>query len=308
MFFSTRYRRELSAARRRVQSSGSSITETTLGAIEQLTFGEGPPVLLVHGVVGGADQGRALAGAYFGDGFKVVAVSRFGYVRSPLPVDSSPRAQADRYAALLDVLGIGKVAVVGTSAGTASCLQFALRHADRCSALVLFSMAVPPYPIPPTPVRRLVRAFCRSEFLFWVMFQFPSVRNRLLGEPSDVVNHASASDREMVTQLTESFLPGSLRADGIINDMAVSNPDLNQGYPFEEMAIPALIFHAKDDRWGAFAKAREAADRIPGAHFRAIESGGHLLLGSRQAVGAEIAQFLREHTRATPYARVATGV
>ena len=53
----------------------------------------------------------------------------------------------------------------------------------------------------------------------------------------------------MVTQLTESFLPGSLRADGIINDMAVSNPDLNQGYPFEEMAIPALIFHAKDDRW-----------------------------------------------------------
>ena len=100
MFFSTRYRRELSAARRRVQSSGSSITETTLGAIEQLTFGEGPPVLLVHGVVGGADQGRALAGAYFGDGFKVVAVSRFGYVRSPPPCDSSPRAQADRYAAL----------------------------------------------------------------------------------------------------------------------------------------------------------------------------------------------------------------
>ena len=74
----------------------------------------------------------------------------------------------------------------------------------------------------------------------------------------------------MVTQLTESFLPGSLRADGIINDMAVSSPDLNRGYPFEKIAIPALIFHAKDERWGAFAKAQEAADRIPGVHFRAI--------------------------------------
>lgn len=84
----------------------------------------------------------------------------------------------------------------------------------------------------------------------------------------------------MVTQLTESFLPGSLRADGIINDMAVSNADLNQGYPFEEMAIPALIFHAKDDRWGAFAKAKEAADRIPEVHFRAIESGGHCYSGA----------------------------
>ncbi len=76
MFFYTRYRRELGAACRRVQSSGSSITETRLGAIEQVTFGEGPPVLLVHGVVGGADQGRGLAGAYFGDGFKVVAAIR----------------------------------------------------------------------------------------------------------------------------------------------------------------------------------------------------------------------------------------
>jgi pimeloyl-ACP methyl ester carboxylesterase len=108
-------------------------------------------------------------------------------VRSPLPVDSSPQAQADRYAALLDALGIGKVAVVGTSAGTASCLQFALRHAERCSALVLFSMAVPPYPIRPILVQRLIHTCCRSEFLFWMMFQFPSVRNRLLGEPSDIV-------------------------------------------------------------------------------------------------------------------------
>ena len=89
MFFYTRYRRELGAACRRVQSSGSSITEARLGAIEQVTFGEGPPVLLAHGVVGGADQGRGLVGAYFGDGFKVVAVSRFGYGRSPLPTEDS---------------------------------------------------------------------------------------------------------------------------------------------------------------------------------------------------------------------------
>ena len=136
---------------------------------------------------------------------------------------------------------------------------------------------------------------------------FCSIRNRLLGEPSDIVNHASAADGEMVTQLTESFLPGSLRAGGIINDIAVSNPDLNRGYPFAEIGIPALIFHAKDDRWGAFAMAKEAAERIPGVQFRAIESGGNLLLGSRQAVGAEIAQFVREHARATPSARVATG-
>ena len=169
MFFSTRYRRELERRPSARQSSGSWITQTTLGAIEQLTFGEGPPVLLVHGVVGGADQGRALAGAYFGDGFKVVAVSRFGYVRSPLPVESSPRAQANWYAACLMSLASARSRWLA--------LRQARRRASVCSqargsvfsARALFD-GIPPYPIPPTPVRRLVRAFCRSEFLFWVMF------------------------------------------------------------------------------------------------------------------------------------------
>jgi len=307
MFFYPRYRRELAAARRRIELSGTSITETKTGRIEHVTFGQGPPVLLVHGVVGGADQGRALADAYFGDGFKVVAVSRFGYGRSPLPADSSPRAQAERYAALLDVLRIGKVAVVGTSAGTASCLQFALRHADRCSALVLFSMAVPPYVVPPMLVRRLVRALCRSELLFWAMFQSAPIRNRLLGEPSDIVAHASAADREMVADLAESFLPGSLRADGIINDMVTANPDLNRGYPFEKIAIPALIFHARDDRWGAFPTAKEAAERIPGVCFRTIDSGGHLLLGHRETVGVEMARFIRDHAQPMRLAAAAAG-
>jgi len=139
---------------------------------------------------------------------------------------------------------------------------------------------LPPCGLPPTPVQRLVRAYCRSEFLFWVRFQLPSIRNRLLGEPSDIVNHASGADRQMLAQLTESFLPGTLRADGIINDMAVSNPDLNRGLPFAEITVPALIFHAKDDRWGALAMAQEAAERIPGVQFRALESGGHLRLGA----------------------------
>jgi hypothetical protein len=40
MLFYTRYRRELGAARRRVQSSGPSITETRLGAIEQVSYRE----------------------------------------------------------------------------------------------------------------------------------------------------------------------------------------------------------------------------------------------------------------------------
>ena len=45
--------------------------------------------------------------------------------------------QADAYAQLLDHLGIDKVVVVSISAGAWSALQFAIRHPERCLALVL---------------------------------------------------------------------------------------------------------------------------------------------------------------------------
>jgi CubicO group peptidase (beta-lactamase class C family) len=51
-----------------------------------------------------------------GEGFRIIAPSRIGYLRIPLPQDASPAAQADAYACLLDALNISKVAVVGVSA------------------------------------------------------------------------------------------------------------------------------------------------------------------------------------------------
>ena len=67
----------------------------------------------------------------------MIAVSRFGYLRTPLPEDASAAAQADAHACLLDALNIKRAAVLGTSAGGPSSLQFALRHPGRTAALVL---------------------------------------------------------------------------------------------------------------------------------------------------------------------------
>jgi pimeloyl-ACP methyl ester carboxylesterase len=89
--------------------------------------------LSVHGAGGGFDQGLELADPLARAGFRVIAVSRFGYLRTPLPPDASAAA----HACLLDALNIRRVAVLGTSAGGPSSMQFALRHPDRTAALVL---------------------------------------------------------------------------------------------------------------------------------------------------------------------------
>src|SRR4051794_15511903 len=126
------YRRDIAVERLRA-STGSQIAQTACGPIEYAAVGAGPAVLLVHGAGGGFDQLLDTVGELARRGFRVVAPSRFGYLRTPLPADASPAAQADAHACLLDALKIDRAAVIGVSAGAPSSMQFALRHAKRCS-------------------------------------------------------------------------------------------------------------------------------------------------------------------------------
>jgi pimeloyl-ACP methyl ester carboxylesterase len=84
-----------------------------------------------------------------------------------------------------------------------------------------------------------------------------------------------------------------------MNDVCVSNPDLNRDYPLEAIRVPTLVIHAVDDPMPPFAGAEEMARRIPGARFVCIEAGGHLLLGHHAGVRAEIAAFVAQHGTAS---------
>src|SRR6188768_505767 len=87
------YRRSIVPAYARV-SAGSQLAHTPCGPIEYAVAGEGSPVLVVHGAGGGFDQGLDLGASFARSGFRVIAVSRFGYLGTPLPADAGVIAQA----------------------------------------------------------------------------------------------------------------------------------------------------------------------------------------------------------------------
>src|SRR6185436_7385370 len=101
------YQRDIRRARELI-STGSEVVETPCGRIEYAAMGKGRPVLLVHGAGGGFDQSIYFGHALADRGFRIIAPSRFGYLRTPLPADASPAAQADAHACLLDALGISR--------------------------------------------------------------------------------------------------------------------------------------------------------------------------------------------------------
>jgi 2-hydroxy-6-oxonona-2,4-dienedioate hydrolase len=123
------YRRDIQQARARVLT-GSHLAETRCGPIEYVTLGNGPPVLIGHGAGGEFDQGLDFAKGLAKSGLRAIALSRFGYLRIPLPADASAAAQADAHACLLDAFQIQRAVVVEASAESPSSMQLALRHLD----------------------------------------------------------------------------------------------------------------------------------------------------------------------------------
>jgi pimeloyl-ACP methyl ester carboxylesterase len=135
-----RFKNDMTALKAKLQV-GSKVADTALGPVEYALAGDqdGPPVLVVHGIGGGYDQGLLVTELEKNNPLRIISVSRPGYLRTPLWVGDTPEQQADAHKALLDSLGIERVAIVGMSAGGPSALAFALRHPDQCCGLVMIS-------------------------------------------------------------------------------------------------------------------------------------------------------------------------
>ncbi|MDD1623846.1 MAG: alpha/beta hydrolase [Methylococcaceae bacterium] len=293
------YQRDIHKARERI-SVGSQIVETPCGPIEYAVAGDGPPVLVVHGAGGGYDQSMDASKALVQSGFRVIAMSRFGYLRTPLPADASAVAQADAHACLIDALNVRRVAVVGVSAGAPSSMQFALRHPERTAALVLLVPAAyvprlggaPPMRTPPG-TEFLFDTALQSDFLFWAAPRLArqTVIRAILATPPAVVENASADEQARVAQILDHILPVSPRRQGLLNDASVTSTLTR--YELERIAVPTLILSVADDLFGTFDGARYSAEHIPRARFIGYPSGGHLWVGHQKEVISEIVTFLK---------------
>src|SRR5215203_529242 len=94
------------------------VIETAAGKAEfDLTEGEGAVVLTSHGGIGGVDQARIMLGWLDPACYRLLSVSRPGYLNTPLASGRRIEEQADLFAAVLDALGVEKAAVVTLSAG-----------------------------------------------------------------------------------------------------------------------------------------------------------------------------------------------
>ena len=266
------------------------VTHTRLGEIEYASFGQGPAVLVSHGTGGGYDRGLFVANSLGSDSFRFIAVSRPGYLRTPLSVGKTAEEQADALAALLDSIGVSSAALIGVSGGAPAVLQFALRHADRCRALVLVSAVTQSLPRwRPSVGDRLARRLTGNHTVV------AASRRLLQTMPPAPTGGIS---RNPLAQFLNKVASYSSRMAGRDNDyqQLASLPE----YPLERIACPVLMVHGTTDDEVPFTHAQSAARQIPQAELLPVPGAGHgLLFHTPERITTRMVDFLEKHARAT---------
>lgn len=282
-----RFRRDVRRAEERLASLDRSVVETRFGSLEFADSGSGDPLLVSHGIFHGFDGGLASVD-HLVEGRRVIVPSRFGYLGTAMPPRVTVAAQADAFALLLDHLELDAVDVIAISAGTSAAIQLALRHADRVNHLIVSSGNFPGSATAQTPPD-WAKVFY-SDLAMWALkgVARPAFAG-LMGVPSGFPRNDD--DARQIDRMLDSIFPIAPRREGSVFDAYVSNPEVAD-YPLEQIRVPTLIIHAEDDPLASFEAAVMAADRIPGAHLVALESGGHLQLGQEDRVRAEVEPFL----------------
>jgi len=296
---------------------GSELVETAKGPVEFTRVGTGPVILHLHGGATGCDQTLALSWDVDQAGFTVLTPSRPGYLRTPLSTGPSPEQAADAVASLLDVLGIHKIGVMGTSGGGPTALQFALRYPERVWGLVFQSAISQRFVEPRQSTHSLIGrvVFSRSgkwlvDFGAWgihlLASYWPALLVRTLFNASETLDSDKAKERrlyvrqhpEQITffrRVAASGMPLSVRQTGLWNDLR--QYEALPVYPLEQISCPTLVLHGRDDGNVPLTHAEFVARTVPNAELHTIEDCGHFIwVGPRASHAREkVLAFLTRH-------------
>ena len=268
-------------SKNRLAAYNAQTAALSYGEITYVDSGEGEVILSVHGIFGGYDQAYDTCKDFCSD-YRIIAPSRFGYLGSDVSGDGTPARQAAAYVELLDKLGIDKVYLLATSAGGSVAIRFALDYPQRAKGLILYCSAMPPVEKP----EKYAEYAGPPPFLCndYIMFLLSPMFEPIMGmEPSTIYSMLPINDRKV----------------GVILDASVTNPDMARDfgeYPIEDLQVPTLIFHAKDDKLASYIETEKAVARFPNCTFISFESGGHLLTGHAEEIKEAVSGFVEDRS------------
>ena len=268
--------------------------------INVIEEGEGPAVVLSHGLPGSAYDWRALLPEIADRGYRAIAYGRVGYGHSdPRPAgDYTPEANARELNGLLEVLDLEEVTLVGWSYGGVIAMLAALENPARIARIVLVGTGGPDSPDakPPEP-----------PFLMTLMNSDPVLRWRAAVPSTGVALMRAGSQMAFSGGPQPGWWLESLRANferwetlmAYTGEMrGVAGASIDATFHPEAIRQPVLILHGDDDRAAPVEIGRYLHTVIPRSELIEIEGGSHMLpVTNAPAIADRIAAFAASASR-----------
>lgn len=290
------YSISLKEAYQRLQIEKSTIFRSdSFGNIQyKLIKRDADPILIIHGICGGFDQGIITGQNLIPENHSLLSISRFGYLASDIPNDPSPTNQCKAYLEILNILKIDKVFLLATSAGGTIAFRFALEYPEYIKGVILVSSGYPSSEDIKGPVGP--PAFIYNDRIFRFMLNnMQRTMLQMFGVSKDEYLSGEAHKIKKLHDLFNTILPIKPRKKGILNDQYLTNLDMNLNYakyPIENIGIPFLVFHAKNDPMAKYDNMKKAVKRLSKVDVRVYETGGHILFGHDEEKIKLISDFL----------------
>jgi pimeloyl-ACP methyl ester carboxylesterase len=270
----------------------SEVVETKQGKVEffftDKESTEKPVVLCSHGGIGGVDQARLMLDWVDMERYRLLCVSRPGYLLTPLESGESIEQQADLFASLQDLLDIEKAFVISASAGGPPAYTYAMNYPDRIYGLIPIDSVSGYYDMPET-----VDAI--SEMFFTSNMGQKLLKNIGKKKPEWFASQIFKSEAyftkeqlkkhiEYVTtdETAKKFIQGFMntmnpykpRKPGTENDMKIYKK--LKHLEVEKINVPTLVIHGTHDADVKFFDGVYAYENIKNAQRFWIEEGSHL--------------------------------
>jgi len=189
----------------------------------------------------------------------------------------SLEAELEVLRTVVDELGLDRFSLLGVSMGAPVALAFAAHHRDRIDRLILYGGYADGQRIASAEVRVALMDLIRANW----------------GLGSDVLANifltdADAAARARFTQLQRAAASAEVACRLLARCYELRVTDL-----LDQVAVPTLVLHRRDDRAIPYDLGRELAARIRGAQLVTLEGRSHYpYIGDSQAIVRAILDFL----------------
>ena len=261
---------------------------TFAGDIAYLRKGQGPPLLLVHGIPSSSYLWRDVIDPLSAT-FDVLAPDLLGYGDSDkrMDVDLSIAAQARYMVAFMETIGVHQAAVAGHDIGGGVAQLIAVDEPQRVARLILIDSVVDNN----WPIADIARL---KEPVWDQIMVNIDLRNGLRkGLEAGIVTEGRVTD-ELVDEWTRPYQDLGGRRAYLRAARALNNRDLTgRSKHIEEIETPTLILWGANDKFLEPAWAETLKHKLRDSTIEIIDPGGHFLpLDRPDAVAQAVTRFL----------------